>query len=94
VGSDRVLEHRFGEWDATIISSVPGGPGFFEWELSPKSAQFSTKAAEMAGGADKVKLMRDFPSYLRRFRSSNVSTSARSCSRPVCFERMRVSRSA
>jgi hypothetical protein len=77
----RILEHRFGEWDATIISSVPGGPGFFEWELSPQSAQFSAKAAEMAGGADKVKVMRDeYNSTIDHFVSSlsmERSTSSR-----------------
>ena len=46
----QLFEHQTGEWDITLIWSMPEGPAGMEWEINPWQESWWASFAEREGG--------------------------------------------
>jgi hypothetical protein len=48
----QLFEHQTGEWDITLIWSMPEGPAGMEWEVNPWQESWWASFAEREGGME------------------------------------------
>ncbi len=66
-GPSMVVDLMTGEWDMMVVWDMKGGIEEMNWETSPNDVKWMTAMNDIAGGADKAKVIMDeFSSLITR----------------------------